>query len=527
MDSRLPRNFLLLASALAPLAVVKTLWAGLMEVETRFAFGWDGASRSLQDLEAAWALQHLEPLRFLRVLLLQQHWPTLRMLIAAPLQLIMGPSHEVESAITVASYVLLLPLLAWGAWHLMRTTTEAVLASLLGSLAVLANGALLVHSAGAMLEAQSALMTLAATIAWMRLREPGSEQRVGPLAVAANLLFHTKLQYGAIFAATVLLTEALLLSREERSRALAGLASVGRAALRRWTTWLFLGVVAVCGALALWASSGGFVQQIGTVTISMRRATGPLFWAAFALFWGLQWELWRSRSQLAPSVPQRLRALWAWLVVPMGAWLLVPFSRRLEVHVSSAVEFESFAPVDGFLARWAYYPKAAAAEWYGPLGWAAIGAAVAFTVASALRYPEFRRRLIVPAAVILGEWAALTLLTRNNFVPRFALNLVPVLALFCVLWIPALRHWPWTLAGLGVCAGLAAAMISLWSPPALATTLRGGFEEGSVQQRCAALVASSAPPDVVDALPDRSRRDCQLQLQLAAWRQGRWLEWKQ
>lgn len=528
MDSRLPRNFLLLAAALTPLAVVKALWDGLTEVETRFVFGWDGASRALQSLEAAWALQHGEPLRFLRALLMQPHWPTLRMAVAAPLQLVMGPSLEVESAVTAGTYVLLLPLLAWGAWHLMRTIAEALLAFLLSALVVLANGALLSHSAGGMLEAQAALMTLAATIAWMRLRESDEEPRsVGPLAVAANLLFHTKLQYGAIFAVTVLVTEVLLLRADLRSRVFEGFASVARAWLRRWTAWLLVAAVLACGGLAVWASRGGFVWQVGPLTVSMRKASGPLFWAAFAAFWGLQAGLWRSRASLQESVPPRLRGLWAWLVVPMGGWLLVPFSHRLEANVAASVEFQSYAPVDGFLSRLAYYPRVAAQEWYGPVGWAAVGAAAVFTVASALRYREFRRRLVVPLAVIVGEWLVLTLATRSNFVPRFALNLVPVVALFCVLWIPALRHWPWTLAGLGVCSVLAAAVVGLWRPPNLAATLRAGFEDASVAKTCSALVDSSAPPESVEGLPEKARRDCQVQLQLAAWPHGKWLEWKQ
>ncbi|MGC4117053.1 MAG: hypothetical protein QM765_21330 [Myxococcales bacterium] len=526
MDSRLPRNFLILSAALAPLAVVKALWSGLMEVETRFAFGWDGAGRAMQDLEAAWALQHGEPLRFLRVLLLQPHWPTLRMVLAAPLQLVMGPSYEVESAVTVGAYVLLLPMLAWGCWHLMRTTTEALLAFLLSSLMVLANAGLLVYAAGAMLEAQSALLTLAATIAWMRLREPGAAPSVAPLALAGNLLFHTKIQYGVIFAATVLGTEALLLAREDKLRAMRGLAAAGKAALRRWTTWVLVAVALGCVGLAHWAARGGFAYQLGSVTISMRRASGPLFWTVFVLFWGLQLELWRSRATLAESVPQRLRALWAWLLVPMGAWLLVPFTHRLEAHGWATLEFQSHAPVDGWLSRLAYYPKVAGAEWYGPAGWAAVGSAVALTVASALRYPEFRRRLVVPAAVIIGEWLALTLLTRTNYVPRFAINLVPVLALVCVLWIPALRHWPWTVAGLGVCALFAGSMIAAWSPPDLASTLRAGFEDSTVSKGCAQLVAANAPPEAVDALSEKLRRDCQLQLQIAAWPQGKWLQWK-
>lgn len=514
----------------AALAAVLALAAGIALarawplVPNRVAFGWDAALRTVSDLDAATG-----PLRFLVRLLGPEVWPTLRLAVAAPLLALGAPPLPAEAALSIAASAATFLLLGLAAARGGRGAAGGVAAVAVAALALAANRAFTAWAGSPMLEAQSALFTLAATVAWMRLREAGPEARVWPVALAGNLLFHTKFQYGLIFAIAVLAGEAALLPPEDRARAAGALAAEARGWLRRPAAWLLLAAVAGTAALA-WAvdRTGGVAFRVGPVPVSVRRAAGPAFWSAFLAFYGVLAGLWRSRLPLRAAVPARLRALLAWLAVPMGAWLLVPFAWRLRMLVYTAATFEVAAPPPGPLAGLVFYPAAMARGWYRPAALAAVAAGLLLAGWAAARDRALRARLAAPAALAAVELLALGLGARHNFQPRFAVNLAPVVALVAAAGLPALGRLR-AAGGLVLATLLAAAAIPAWRPGPLAATLSRGYGDPRVAEACEALTRDLPLRDatLVADLDEDRLKDCVLRVQLQAFRQRvRVVEWE-
>jgi len=511
-----------LAVSAAVALALSTTWPA---VENRLAFGWDAALRATADLDAASG-----PLRFLVRLLGPEVWPTLRLAVLAPLLALGAPPLPTEAAAGIAAAVLTFLALGWVAAREARDAGRALLAVAGAAGALAACGAFTTWAASPMLEAQAALFTLLGTAAWMRMRAGGESAAAWPVALAGNLLFHTKFQYGLLLAGAVLVVEAASLPGRVRARVALALLGEGRGWFRRPAAWAILAAVILCGAAA-WAvdRTGGLAFRLGPLPVSVRRAAGPAFWAAFLAFYGLLLGLWRSRARFRADVPWQLRALWVWLAVPMGAWLLVPFAWRLRMLVYTAATFQAGAPPPGRLLALAYYPRAIWEDWWPPPALAAVGAGLVLTALAAVRDAALRRRLVAPLAVVVVEILALGLGSSANFQPRFAVNLAPLLALGAVAWLPtAASRWA-PAAGAALTAVLWATAVPAWRPAPLAARLSGGYGERQVAETCAALVKGLALRDgalVVDLAPGW-RQDCILQLQLQAFRQEvRIVEWE-
>ncbi len=521
LSSRRPSPALALGLLAGALAAWR-LWDAYRDVPSRLSLGWDAARRTILNLDAARALSRLDLGRLLWDLAGPETWPTLRMAVAAPLHALLGPAHAVESGLAVATAAALFPVLAAGTAPLGRAGGGAALLAV-SALALLSNRALLAYAATPMLEVPGALLTLAATSAWLASREEGGSGRVWPTALLGNLLFHVKYQYGLLFAAGVLGVEWASLPREARRGGAAGLWNAAGEALRRRSSLAFLGGSAACLLAAAWvAGSGGLETRLLGVPIGLRSAHGPAFWAAFLAFAGSVHAAWASRETLRRAVPPRLRGLATWLLLPMCAWLLVPFTWRLRTLAVTAATYESGEAPGGLPGAALFYPRALWRSWPAPAR-VAVLIGLGLSTWSALRHPPTRRRLAAVGALAALELAALSL-SRANFQARFALNLVPLLALAAALWAPALSRLPRAAAALALAALLAWPAAGLWRRGPLAETLAEGFAHPAIGPACAA-AAGALPPEArsfVNLTPADYRQDCNLAVVLEARRRGGW-----
>jgi hypothetical protein len=469
---------------LLAVAVGLRLAAMLPEVSNRHALLYDAAHRAMDDMDAADALRRGEPWSYVLHLVGRQTWPTLRMAIAAPVHALAGPARalSVEYGVSLVLTAALLVVLAFSAQAYARTTANALGVLAIAAPLLLGNRDLLQQAVNGMLEVPEALCTLAAASGWMASRDTGTLRPWGT-ALAANLLFHTKFQYGLMFALAVLGLESLEAGRWRRLPAVAGVL------LREVRRPLFLGLgvaSTVCAVLAFRVvAAGGFEgDSILGFHYSVRTARLPIWLTSFLLFTLAELVVWRRRQPLGELLGPRVRFFWVWLFTPMAAWLVVPYVWRLEVLVSS-VQFDSHQVSSGLLDRLAFYPRTAWEGWFPPgAAWLAL-VLVAATVVAAWR-SAFVRRLVVPFAAIAGvELAMLTLLNRGNYQARLTVNLAPLLALAAAAWVPAVARPPLR-AGLALAASalLWAGAWVRWQRPALVTTLSQGFEAGENGDDC-------------------------------------------
>jgi hypothetical protein len=465
--------------------VALRLATALPDLPNRHALPYDSAHRTMDNLEAADALGRGELGAYALRLLGRQTWPTARMALAAPLHVLGGPARAlaVEQGLSLVLAALLFAVLALAAQAYARSTAGALGMLAIATPLLLGNRDLFQQAVNGMLEVPAALFTLGAASAWVASRDTQTLRPWGT-ALLGNLLFHTKFQYGLMFAAAVLGLEVLEAGRWRR------LPGVGRVLLAEMRRPLFLGVLLVLGALtflAFRAVAGGGIEGPGLfgVHYSLGTARVPIWLAALTLFLLVQLLLWRSRRALRTGMEPRVRYFWLWLFTPMAAWLLVPFCWRLEV-LADSVRFDSHqASTRGLLDRLLYYPRAAWEGWFTPgAGWLAL-LLLGATAATAIRSP-FVRRLVVPFATLAGvELAMLTLLSRSNFQPRLTVNLAPLLALGAAAWVPAVAApRPRALLAVAAAAVLCAGAWTRWQRPALATTLSQGFEVVEVGDDC-------------------------------------------
>ena len=457
----------------------------LPDVPNRHSHPYDSAHRAMDDLEAADALGRGELGTYAFRLLGRQTWPTVRMALAAPLHVLGGPARAlaVENGLSLALTALLLVVLALAAQAYAQSTVGALGMLAIAAPLLLGNRDLFQQALNGMLEVPAALFTLGAASAWVASRDTGTLRPWGT-ALLGNLLFHTKFQYGLMFAAAVLGLEMLEAGRWRR------LQGVGGALFAEMRRPLFLGVLLVLGALTLLAfravAAGGIEGQspLG-FHYSLGSSRVPIWLAALTLFLLVQLLLLRSRRVLRARVEPRVRFFWLWLFTPMAAWLLVPFSWRLEV-LADSVRFDSHqAPSSGLLDRLLFYPRAAWEGWFpSGTGWLA-GVLLVATALAATRSP-FVRRLVLPFGALAGvELAMLSLLSRSNFQPRLTVNLAPLLALGAAAWVPAVAApRPRTVLALAASAVLCAGAWTRWQRSALATTLSQGFEATEAGDDC-------------------------------------------
>ena len=471
----------------------------LSGVANREALAWDAARRALLDLEAADALRRLDVAAFLWRVVGPETWPTLRLLLAAPLHALAGPPHAfgVELGLSVAAYAALPLLLALVAADLARSTVEALVAFALGAALLLGNRALLIYAADGMLEPLSALFTLGSVWAWIASRR-GPSQRPVALALLGNLLFHVKWQYGMLLALAVLGLETweggLAPARRRTAVVVRALAAEGESAVGR--ALLALGALFLAAALYV-ARAGGTAGTFLGIALSFRDVHGPVAWLALVLFAFVERALYRGRARLALQIPERLRFLWAFLATPMAAWILVPFTWRLRTLVVTAAVYHSGASPPGLAGRLLFYPLAAFKSWLPKGAGPVLLALLAASAWAALRSREVRRLFAPVVALAAVEGLVLAAGSRHNFQARFALNLAPLLALGAGAFIAAL---PRGLAWIALPASAALALLLLAAPlfreGALAAALSEGFDPEEHALACRRL-AEAIPPGAV------------------------------
>ncbi len=474
-----------LLSALLALAAFCWLWLALAQVPNRGAFNWDSARRAMLDVGAADALRAWNPWGFLGFVAGPETWPTLRLVLAAPLHVLGGPTKAlaVENGLSLAFAACLFLFLGFAARRMAPQAAQAVLVLAVSSTALMGARALFVHAANGMLEVPSALMTLGATTAWLAARED-SVQRPWLLAVFGNLLFHVRWQHGLIFSAAVLLTEVGVRHGAEGARA------ASLALLRAVRTPLGAALLGVATLLSLtcvwvWATGGTDATAWGS-RLSVRSVDGPLALASLALFGYVEFALWRGRSGLA-QLPERVRFLWVFLLSPMVLWLLIPFTWRLRT-LGRISAYDMRPPPEGLLARLRFYPEAAWDSWFPSSARWLVALLVAATLVAAWRSRDVRRRLLPLAAVCAVELLALLFLSRRNYQERFLLNVVPLMALSAAAWVPAVRLAPLRVALAGTATVVLALLVApSWSRPALAATLSEGFVDTETGEACRAL----------------------------------------
>ncbi len=523
------RHAIIFAGVLVGIACIVGIVVAYPRVPNRHAFGWDGALRTMGDLEAARAIRRLDPFRFLwQVLAIgPEVWPTLRTLVAAPLLAILGPSLDAENAIAIVAYGAMFALLALAAVRIARDAAGATQMLAIAAGALAATRPLINWAAAPYLEVIAALTTLAATLAWIRLRGQGPAATVWPVALLGNLVFHSKYQYGIMFATAVLGTEALALDRATRRQAFVALRAVVRSAARHRSTWIWtIAAASFATAAAVVSRSQGGALSIAGVRVSVSRPYAPITWAAILAFYGTELELWRSRDVLREGIPARIRALWVWLATPMAVWILVPFTWRLRHLLATTLTFGERAPtrLDALL----FYPRSFVHDWYSAPAAVAVLTGVALTIVAAARNAEVRRCVLPIAVMCLTEVATLAVSSRKNFQPRFILNLAPLVALAAALWIPAASRWLRFTAGTAIVVALALAVSALWRPEVLATALTEGRmsmpPDGVERCEAAAAAAEFHDATLVNDLDIEHRQDCSLRVDAVAWRRGTRLE---
>ncbi len=525
-----PRGRVICAVAglsLAALAGVR-LALVLPRVANRYAFGWDSARRAMLDLDAAEALRQLDLRSFFWYVGGPETWPTLRLVLAAPLQVLAGAGgiFAVEHGLSIAATAAIAVALALAARAVASSAMDALLVFAVGAAHLAGNRALLVYAADGMLEPLSALLTLAATGAWIAARRRGTA-RPWSLALLGNLLFHVKWQHGIFFAGTVLAFEGMSAGTAPARRSVAAVLRSLLLGARSWAGSVLLALAALLATIALAVSATGGIE--GTylgARVALRDVHGPIAWLALALFTFVQLALWRDRSRLAGEVPQRLRFLWTWLATPMAAWILVPFTWRLRTLMVTAGGYDSGDTPVGSVRRLLYYPGSAWETWVAP---GARPLLLVMLVASALaawRVPAVRRWLAPIATLAAMEWLALSLVSRHNYQARFALNLAPLLALAGAAWIVAVpATWLRALLAVGATIALAAAASPGWRTETLAATMGQGFNPAEHGDACRRMAEAVAPRSVViNDAPMLYRQGCALWAMVVGRRQGHIVE---
>ena len=382
-----------LAGAVLALAAWHRLSSALASAPNRHAFNWDSARRAMLNVGAADALRTHDVGRLLLAIAGPETWPTLRLTLAAPLHALAGPTHAlgVEHSLSLAFTAALFLVLGLAARQLAPAPTTALLVLAVSAAVLLGARALFVHAANGMLEVPSALLTLAATTAWLRSRERSLE-RPWSVALLGNLLFHVRWQHGLIFAAAVLLTEVGVRGVPVCVRGVVAASARGAKTTLGLALLVTSGLLgAVCGWV--WATGGAEVTLFGRA-VSVLSVDGPLAFAALALFCFVEFALFQDRQRLATHVPANVRFLWAWLVTPMAVWLLVPFTWRLRT-LARISAYDMVAPPEGLLGRLWFYPAAAWETW-SPAGVRWLVAALLLATAYACwRSATLRRQLSI------------------------------------------------------------------------------------------------------------------------------------
>ena len=392
--------------------------AAVLSVRARVADGgtpeWDSASHGVQGVALAQDVARFDLADLAADALGHRYrYPPGHPALLAAAYLAFGPSWWTAVGVSAVLFAALAAVL--------YATAESKVAGWLAALLALTCPALLALSGQIMLEIPAAiLVTLAFRLYARSLEDDGA---VRPLGWTLFVFLITAAQYAAC-AISILLAFELwrarrfvreTLGRFVRSRAL-------------YHPMHVLIGLALLLALAI-RVSGGWTIPLGSRTLSMTRAGGPLISAALLAGLRVGWLVWTRRAELRGSVPKRYRDMFITGIVPCYLWVFVIYPPR----------FQQFAewisrPPEGHArtdpAHWSYYPA-----YFLEAGQAALAMSVgvaAFVAASFLRRASPERIRFLRWAVLAG--AVLVLLHPARQV-RFIVPFLPT------WWVLASETW--------------------------------------------------------------------------------------
>lgn len=379
--------------AIVLLAILAAYLSLRTRVEDGGTPGWDSASHGVQGFALAQDIQRFDVVNFAADALGHRYrYPPGHPMVLAGAFLIFGPTWWTAFGLSALLFAALAVVL--------YVTAESKVAGWISALLALTCPALLALSGMIMLEMPAAiLMTLSLRLYARSLEDDAA---VCPLGWTLTVFMLTAAQYAACAIATLMAFELWRsrtwvrdsLSRFARSRALFHPLHV-------------LIAMAILTAIAI-RLTGGWSFAIGSRTLSMTRAGGPLIAAALLTGVRVAWLCWKHREALRASVPRRYRDIFVTGIIPIYVWVFVIYPPRFQQFaewVSRPPEVH--ARTDP--AHWSFYPEYFLKGGHVAL-WVALGI-VALVIASFLRRgkPErvrfYQWAVIAGAVLVLGHHA--------------------------------------------------------------------------------------------------------------------------
>jgi hypothetical protein len=367
--------------------------AGFLSLRERIADGgtpgWDSASHGLQGYAIAQDVARLDVANFVPDVFGHRYrYPPGHPLVLALAYGIFGPSWWTAIGVSVVLFGALAVLL--------YVTAESKVAGFVSALLALTCPALLALSGQIMLEIPAAI--LAALSLRLYARSLDDDRAVRPLGWTLTVFMVTAAQYAACMIVTLLAFEAW------RSRAWLRESLVRFSKSRSLFHPLHLLIgLAVLVAIAI-RVTGGWTIPIGSRTLSMTRAGGPLIAAALLAGVRVAWLCWKHRAELR-EVPKRYRDIFITAIVPIYVWVFVLYPPRFQQFaewISRPPDVHERTQV----RHWTYYPDFFVNEGHAT-GVAAI--VVALVVASFLgkteRFRFYRWAVIAGALLVVGHHA--------------------------------------------------------------------------------------------------------------------------
>jgi hypothetical protein len=392
----------LLAAAAASLAFRARLEAGGTP-------NWDSASHGLQGYAVAQDVARIDVPNLLADTAGHRYrYPPGHPILLAAAYVLFGGSWATAFGVSALLFGLLAVVL--------YATAESPTSGWIAALLALSCPALLDLSGQILLEIPAAiLMTLALRLYARSLEDDGAVRALG---VTLTLFMLTAAQYAACCIVILGLFEAWrtratlieIILRFVRSRALYHPVHV-------------LIALAVLTAIAV-RVTGGWTIPIGSRTLSMTRAGGPLI-AAFLLLGGrVAWVVWKRRAELRITVPKRYKDIFITAAVPIYLWVFVIYPPRFQQFAEwvarPPVVTERTDP-----AHWTFYP-----DYFldgGHAGPIVAVAVLALALAAFIRRDPTERVRFLRWAAVAG---ALLVMAHHARQVRF---LVPFLPAFWIL----------------------------------------------------------------------------------------------
>jgi hypothetical protein len=274
--------------------------------------GWDSASHGLQGFALAQDLSRLDVPNFVADAFGHRYrYPPGHPLALAGAYLVFGPTWWTAIGLSAVLFAALAIIL--------YATAASPLAGWVSALLALSCPALLALSGMIMLDIPAAiLMTLALRLYARSLTDDAA---VRPLGWTLTVFMITAAQYAAC-AIVILATYEAWRNRAALREALARF--VRSRALFHPAHVLIALVILIAIAIRV---SGGWTIPIGSRTLSMTRAGGPLIVAAWLIGLRVAWLIWKRHFV---DVPRRVRDIFLTAVVPIYVWVFVIYPPRFQ-----------------------------------------------------------------------------------------------------------------------------------------------------------------------------------------------------